>query len=91
MIIQARKATTVVLAFFFSLLSDARFSFSPSVIKPVLPGYAVLILHGIATAGLEHTQSVLSPVLGTSVSMLTSTLGATVIALPFYLFKTILV
>lgn len=88
---QSRKATTVVLALLFSLLSDVRFSFTASAIKPIIPGYAVLVLHGLASAGLEHTQSVLAPVLGTSVAMLASTLGATVVALPFYLFKILLV
>ncbi len=41
--------------------------------------------------GTDHTQSVLGPALGALPAMLASTLGATIIALPFYVFKSLLV
>ncbi|KAH8116359.1 cation efflux protein [Phellopilus nigrolimitatus] len=79
------KAAALAVAFFFSFLSDADFMLSN--IKSVFPGYAVLVLFGLASSGLEHTQSVLAPALGTNTANMACTLGATVVALPFYIFK----
>ena len=65
--------------------------FTLSNIKAVFPGYVVIVLYGISTAGLDHTQSVLSPALGTKAATMSSVLGATIIALPFYVFKSLIV
>ena len=56
-----------------------------------MPGYAVFAVYGLATIGLSHTQGVLSPALGVKATSMASILGATVIALPFYIFKSLIV
>lgn len=86
---QNRKALAIVLAFAVSILSDTHFS--TENIWRFLPGYGALVLHALCTSAYEHTLGVLSPSLGTSFTIAASTLGATIFALPFYLFRTVMV
>ena len=79
----------MLVAFFISFLSDADFSFANA--RSVIPGYGVLILHGIASSGIDHTRGILAPALGGKVYMMASTIGATIVALPFYIFKSLMV
>jgi zinc transporter 5/7 len=55
------------------------------------PGYGALFFHGMSSTGLEHTLSVLSPSLGTTFTTAASVLGASIFALPLYLFRTLVV
>ncbi|KAI5122498.1 hypothetical protein M0805_001406 [Coniferiporia weirii] len=84
-----RKTTALILAILFSLLSDAGFAL-PNI-KAAIPGYAVLFIYGLASSGIDHTQGILAPALGASAASMASTLGGTVIALPFYIFKQMIV
>ncbi|KAF7430574.1 putative zinc transporter msc2 [Pleurotus ostreatus] len=79
-------AAIVTLAIAF--LSDIQFSFAN--IWHFLPPYGALIVYAIVSTALEHTHSVLSPSLGTTVTLNASTLGAAFIALPLYGFRTVL-
>ena len=69
----------------------ADMNFTLSNVRQVIPGYAVFSVYGLATIGLSHTQGVLSPALGVKATSMASILGATVIALPFYIFKSLVV
>ncbi|EJD07475.1 cation efflux protein [Fomitiporia mediterranea MF3/22] len=82
-----RKTTILGVTFLFSFLSDMGFTLSN--VKYALPGYVVVFIYGLSTVGLEHTQSVLAPALGVKATSMATILGATVIGLPFYLFKSL--
>ena len=84
-----QKPIVLAGAFAFSFMSDANFMLSN--IRLAVPGYTALIIHGLASSGLEHTQGVLSPSLGQDVTRMACTVGATAIALPFYVFKSLIV
>ena len=84
-----RKTTAVVAAFLLSSLSDMHFTLSN--IKGVIPGYVVIVLHGLSTIGLEQTRSLVAPSLGSKAVSMACILGATIIGLPFYLFKSLVV
>lgn len=84
-----QKTVLLVAAFIFSFASDA--SYTLSNIRIAFPGYAALLIYGLATSGLNHTQGVLSPALGQKATRMACIVGATVIALPFYIFKTLVV
>ena len=86
---QVRKTLALGSALLISFVSDMGFTLSN--IKHVIPGYVVIFLYGLSTIGLEHTQSVISPSLGAKATSMSSILGATVIGLPFYLFKALVV
>lgn len=86
---QMQKTVVLVGAFVFSFMSDANFMLSN--IRLAFPGYTALIIYGLASSALEHTQGVLSPSLGQNVTRMACIVGATVIALPFYVFKTLIV
>ncbi|KAG9223774.1 hypothetical protein CCMSSC00406_0004885 [Pleurotus cornucopiae] len=75
---------TLAIAF----LSDVQFSFAN--VWHFLPPYGALLVYAIVSTALEHTHSVLSPSLGTTVTLNASTLGAAFIALPLYGFRTVL-
>lgn len=79
----------VTLAAMLSLLFDTQFSLS--AIWRYLPGYGALLLHGIATSGLDHTLGVIGPSLGETFAMAASVLTASVVALSFYAFKVVIV
>ena len=57
----------------------------------IIPGYAALISHAITTLFFDHTQQVLSESLGQSTALAAATLGSTVVGLPFYLFRALVV
>ena len=86
---KTRRTAAFALAVSVSFLSDM--SFTLSNVRQAIPGYAVLAIYGLTTIGLRHTQGVLSPALGLKATSMVSILGATVIALPFYVFKSLVV
>ncbi|KIK61561.1 hypothetical protein GYMLUDRAFT_42562 [Collybiopsis luxurians FD-317 M1] len=87
-ITETRKLNAIVCAFILGILSDARFS---SVgIWSVLPGYLAILGHGVTSSALDHTYGVLSPGLGTKFTIAATNLGASLFALPFYIFRTVL-
>ncbi|KAI6112853.1 cation efflux protein [Pisolithus sp. B1] len=80
-----QQPIAIFCAFVLSFLCDAAFStHSP---RMLLPGYGCLVLHGLVTYVLEYVRGVLSPSLSPSVMTAASTLGATLLALPFYAFR----
>lgn len=83
--VQTRKALAVVAAFAIAILSDTQLSLTN--FWRYFSGYGVLFFYGLSSAALDHTLGVLSPALGTNFSMAATTLGATLFALPFYLFR----
>ena len=82
---QSRKALAVVAAIAIAILSDTQLSLTN--FWRYFSGYGVLFFYGLSSAALDHTLGVLSPALGTNFSMAATTLGATLFALPFYLFR----
>ncbi|TDL23724.1 cation efflux protein [Rickenella mellea] len=86
--IASRQTLIVLGAFAFSFLSDS--SFSMQNMRILAPGYLAMILHGVATSAHEHTQDVLAPALGHTIATAATTLGATLLGLPFYMFRRIL-
>jgi zinc transporter 5/7 len=79
----------VAAALVLSMLSDSQMSAS-SFWRHV-PGYGALLLHSFTSSALDHTLGVLSPSLGNAFTLAAATLGASVFALPFYVFRTFLV
>ncbi|KAJ3515762.1 hypothetical protein NLJ89_g1554 [Agrocybe chaxingu] len=84
----SRKAVAVAVALIVSFLSDTLLSATDFWRNA--PGYSALLLHALTSSALEHTRAVLSPSLGGTFTTAASTLGATIFALPFYLFRTVL-
>lgn len=72
-----------------SLLFDTQFS--PATAWRYIPGYGALMLHGFASTALDHTLSVVAPSLGETFSMAATVFIASVAALPFYAFRTMVV
>ncbi|KAE9393476.1 cation efflux protein [Gymnopus androsaceus JB14] len=85
---QTRKLNAVLCAFALGMLSDAQFS--SAGLWTVLPGYLAVIGHGMTSSALDHTYGVLSPGLGTTFTIAATNLGASLFALPFYIFRTVL-
>ncbi|KAG5352669.1 hypothetical protein C0989_001206 [Termitomyces sp. Mn162] len=56
----------------------------------VLTGYGALTIHALSTSALDSTLGILSPSLGSTFTIALTTLGASVFALPFYLFRMVL-
>ncbi|KXN89388.1 putative zinc transporter cis4 [Leucoagaricus sp. SymC.cos] len=83
----AKKILAVVSAAGLSLLFDTQFS--PTIVWRYIPGYGALLLHGFATSALDHTLSVVAPSLGETFAMSVAVFVASVVALPFYAFRTI--
>lgn len=77
--------STFVLSFF------ADVTLSNRVPANILPGYACLILHGLATYALEHLRGVLSPTISPTLATAASTFGAALLSLPLYAFRRALV
>lgn len=71
------------------MLSDSQMS--ASSFWRHIPGYGALLLHSLTSSALDHTLGVLSPSLGNAFTLAVATLGASVFALPFYIFRTFLV
>jgi zinc transporter 5/7 len=71
------------------MLSDSKFS--AANFWHYAPGYGALLFHALSSTALEHTLAIISPSLGTTFSAAASILGATLFALPFYIFRTLMV
>jgi len=84
-----KKTLAVAIAASLSLYFDSQFS--PTTAWRYIPGYGALVLHGFATSALDHTLSLVAPSLGETFVMSVAILVASIIALPFYAFKTIVV
>jgi len=84
-----RKTVAVLLALGLSLVSDI--STTGGDFRLVLPAYVALVAHALSSSGLEHTQGVLSPALGSTFTTAASTLGACLLFLPLYMFRKVLV
>ncbi|KAF7309608.1 J domain-containing protein [Mycena indigotica] len=84
---KSRKAASVTLAWLLCIASDTQLS-SVNVWR-FLPGYGALFLYALATSALNHTVGVLAPSLGTTFTISASAFGACIFALPFYLFRTV--
>ncbi|KAF9078123.1 cation efflux family-domain-containing protein [Rhodocollybia butyracea] len=87
-LVETRKMNAILCAFALAMLSDAHFS--AAGILPVLPGYLAVIGHGLTSTALDHTHGVLNPGLGTTFTIAATNLGASLFALPFYIFRTFL-
>ncbi|KAH0582606.1 hypothetical protein H2248_010534 [Termitomyces sp. 'cryptogamus'] len=84
----ARKSLFIILALSISVLTDTRLFSTNSV--HVLTGYGALTIHALSTSALDSTLGILSPSLGSTFTIALTTLGASVFALPFYLFRMVL-
>ncbi|KAF8661315.1 hypothetical protein AX16_001412 [Volvariella volvacea WC 439] len=82
-----KKALAVASALVVSILTEAHFS--TQILWRLVPGYGAVVIHAFASTALDHTYGVLSPSLGINVTIAGSVLGATVLFLPFYLFRTV--
>ncbi len=89
LLLKPQKMFAVVSAAILSLLFDSQFS--PSTAWRYIPGYGALFLHGLATLALDHTLGVVVPSLGQTFAMAATVFAASVVALPFYAFKSIVV
>lgn len=76
-------------ALVLGVVSDA--AFSSTGIWSVLPGYIAIVGHGVTSTVLDHTYAVLSPGLGPTFTIAATNLGASLFALPFYIFRTVIV
>jgi zinc transporter 5/7 len=85
----ARKAIAVSLSVGLSLLSDI--TTTRGDFRTILPAYVALVAHALSSSGLQHTQGVLSPALGSTFTTAASTLGACLLFLPLYMFRQVLV
>ncbi|KAI0372784.1 cation efflux protein [Pilatotrama ljubarskyi] len=83
-----KQTSFIVLSLALSFLWDAHFL--PSNFGTYLPAYAALAVEALSSAALEHTEGVLSPSLGQSMSSALTTLGACVFSLPLYMLRHIL-
>ncbi len=54
-----------------------------------MPGYVALLIHGVSSAALDHTLGVVTASLGTTFTIAATTFGASIFALPFYIFRTV--
>ncbi|KAG9312898.1 cation efflux protein [Chiua virens] len=79
----------VVSAFVISFFADIVLSQKTPAI--ILPGYACVVLHGLATYALEHLRGVLSPTITPTMVTAASTFGASVLGLPLYAFRRVLI
>ncbi|KAF9460499.1 cation efflux family-domain-containing protein [Collybia nuda] len=83
-----RKAISIGLALLIALLSDTQFSSVNS--WRFMSGYGAIALYALTSSALDHTMGVLSPSLGSTFTIALTTLGACIFALPFYMFRTVM-
>lgn len=76
-------------ALLIAILSDTQFSSVNS--WRFMTGYGALAMYALTSSALDHTLGVLSPSLGSTFTIALTTLGASLFALPFYLFRTVMV
>ena len=86
---QVKRVLFVLASLGVSFLWDARFS--PANFADYIPAYGAIVIQAVASAALEHTEGVLAPSLGNSVSGAISVLGACVFSLPLYMLRHLLV
>ncbi|KAF8074744.1 cation efflux protein [Lyophyllum atratum] len=84
----ARKSLFIGLALLISVSVDTHW-FSANSWR-VVTGYGALAIHALTSSALDSTMGVLSPSLGSTFTIALTTLGATMFALPFYLFRMLL-
>ncbi|GAW09618.1 cation efflux protein [Lentinula edodes] len=84
----SQKMNAIFCALILGVVSDA--AFSSTGIWSVLPGYVAIVGHGVTSTVLDHTYAVLSPGLGTTFTIAATNLGASLFALPFYIFRTVI-
>ncbi|KAJ7281878.1 cation efflux protein [Mycena rebaudengoi] len=82
-----RKTIAVALAWVLSIASDTQFS-SDNLWR-FMPGYGALLIHSLTSSALDQTIGILAPSLGSTFTIAASTLGACGFALPFYVFRTV--
>lgn len=88
-LLQIPKALAMLAALILSFVSDV--PSTPDTSWGVLPAYGALAFHSLSSSALEHTQGILIPSLGTRFTIAASIAGASLIALPLYVFKTVAV
>lgn len=84
-ITQTRRALAVVAAVSLCIVTDTRLS--SQGLARYMPGYAALVVHGLSSIALDHTQRLLMPSLGTTFTIAASSLGAAIFSLPLYIFR----
>ncbi|KAG6810865.1 hypothetical protein H0H92_010021 [Tricholoma furcatifolium] len=84
----ARKSLFIILALLISISADTQL-FSVNSVH-VLTGYGALVIHTLTSSALDSTLGILSPSLGSTFTVALATLGASIFALPFYLFRLML-
>ncbi|KAJ7695129.1 cation efflux family-domain-containing protein [Mycena rosella] len=82
-----RKTLAVALAWGLSIASDTQLS--SANLWRFLPGYAALLVHSLTSSALDQTIGILAPSLGSTFTIAASVLGASVFALPFYVFRSL--
>jgi hypothetical protein len=82
---QTRRWLALLAAIALSFLSDT-YGHSETF-RPIALAYISLGTHAAATLALEHTQSTLSPALGSDLASAATTLGAACLAAPLYGFR----
>ncbi|THU88692.1 cation efflux protein [Dendrothele bispora CBS 962.96] len=82
-----RKSLAIVAALVFAIVSDTQLSSDKLV--SAFPGYFALVVHGVASVALDHTNSVLNPSLGPTLTVAASALIASIFALPLYLIRSV--
>jgi zinc transporter 5/7 len=84
-----RKTLAVALAWTLSIASDTQLS--SANLWRFLPGYGALLGHSLTSNALDQTLGILAPSLGSTFTIAASVLGASGFALPFYLFRSVVV
>ncbi|TEB29064.1 cation efflux protein [Coprinellus micaceus] len=84
----ARKAGAILAAISVSVLADTHF-FSGNLWR-LVPGYGALLLHALSSIAADHTIGTLSPSLGSTFAISAVTLGASLFAVPLYLFRSLM-
>ncbi|KAJ7460575.1 cation efflux protein [Mycena latifolia] len=82
-----RKTLAVAFAWGLSIASDTQLS--SANLWRFIPGYAALLGHSLTSSALDQTIGILAPSLGSTFTIAASVLGASVFALPFYVFRTL--
>ncbi|KAJ7257892.1 cation efflux family-domain-containing protein [Mycena haematopus] len=82
-----RKTLAVAFAWMLTIASDTQLS--PENLWRFLPGYGALLGHSLTSNALDQTISILAPSLGSTFTIAASVLGASGFALPFYLFRSV--
>ncbi|KAF8196686.1 cation efflux family-domain-containing protein [Mycena galopus ATCC 62051] len=82
-----RKTLAVAFAWMLTIASDTQFN--SATVWRFLPGYGALLGHSLTSSVLDQTIGILAPSLGSTFTIAASVLGASGFALPFYLFRSV--